>query len=126
MFCSNCGKQLPVGSVMCMACKTRVHVPAIAAVAAEIVPIVVAPPRAKPRSRVVYALLAILLGFIGVHNFYAGRVVRGLIQLAISVAGSALVFPLALVWLWAIIEIGAVSTDGSNVPMIWVPQKRNP
>ena len=69
-----------------------------------------------PKSRVAYILLGLFLGGLGIHNFYAGRVGAGVGQLLISLLLGWLVFPLFIVWLWVIIELFAVTTDGNGVP----------
>ncbi len=38
----------------------------------------------KPKSKIKAGLLAIFLGFLGVHNFYLGHKTKGIIQLLIS------------------------------------------
>ena len=80
---------------------------------------------AVPKSRILYQLLAFFLGGLGVHNFYAGRIVIGAIQLVITVIGggiSLIVFGspgvAALpVFVWVIVEIFAVKKDGRGIPM---------
>ena len=58
------------------------------------------------RSRVLYVILALLLGGLGLHNFYAGHIARAAFQLALSVAG---VFCAGIPWLvvipWVLIEV---------------------
>lgn len=66
------------------------------------------------KSRTVYVILAILLGQIGIHNFYAGYIGRGIAQLLISVLSFGLLFWIS--WIWAIIEICVVKIDGRSIP----------
>ena len=66
------------------------------------------------KSRTVYVILAILLGQIGIHNFYAGYIGRGVVQLLISVLSFGLLFWIS--WIWAIIEICVVKMDGRSIP----------
>ena len=61
-----------------------------------------------------YILLAIFLGEIGVHNFYAGYVGRGVAQLLITILSFGLLFWVS--WIWAIVELCVVSEDGNGVP----------
>lgn len=78
-------------------------------------PLVVAPvfqqaPAAPPKSRVLYVVLALFLGGLGVHNFYAGYNGRGAAQLVISlVTGFAGGF--FLVAIWSFVECFVVNTD---------------
>ena len=56
------------------------------------------------KSKVAAGVLAILLGQLGIHNFYLGYTKRGLIQLAVTVLLSwTYIAPIA-VWAWAVYE----------------------
>ena len=66
------------------------------------------------KSRIVYIVLALVFGEIGVHNFYAGFIGRGVAQLLITVLSFGLLFWIS--WIWAVIEICAVDHDGKGVP----------
>ena len=70
----------------------------------------------QPRkSRTLYVLLAWFFGYIGIHNFYAGRIRAGFVQLAISVIScGTLCFVSEL---WSIVEIFVIDTDGRGVAM---------
>ncbi len=68
-------------------------------------------PNAK--ERVAYVLLAIFLGNLGIHNFYAGYTSRAVTQLLIclltcGIGGIA-------TWIWAIIEAVTVEQDAKGV-----------
>ena len=63
------------------------------------------------KSRVVYILLGIFLGFLGIHNFYAGYVGRGVAQLLICLLLGWLVIPLFAVFIWIIVEVCTVNKD---------------
>lgn len=64
-------------------------------------------------SRVLYVILALVFGGLGVHNFAAGRYVRGGLQFATVCASPFTLFllliPLAL---WLLLDIVCVTTDG--------------
>ncbi len=76
-----------------------------------------------PKSRLAYILLALFLGTLGVHNFYAGRTGAGVAQLMITIfsfplmcagIGFATIFiPLV----WSLVEIVAVDRDGDGYPL---------
>jgi TM2 domain-containing membrane protein YozV len=113
VFCQQCGRQIPDQAKRCPVCNApRGQIP--------VATVVIAP---RPRNRAVYALLAVFLGFLAAHNFYAGRLIRAGIQLAISLGGAAFVVPVFVVWVWAIIEIGLIKTDGSGADMVWFPRR---
>jgi len=72
---------------------------------------------APPRNRLVFAFLAIGLGFLGLHNFYARQWLTGLLQLLLSVATSLMGFGIIASWLWAMVEALVVRKDGSGAEM---------
>ncbi|MFD2175088.1 TM2 domain-containing protein [Rhodobacter lacus] len=79
-----------------------------------------------PSALVAY-LLWFFLGFFGVHRFYLGRWISGLLMLILFGIGSALTFllvgyiPLALVGLWwaldALLIPGMIATDRAFLRM---------
>ncbi|MDA3872455.1 MAG: NINE protein [Kiritimatiellae bacterium] len=72
---------------------------------------------AAQKSRGVYIILALLLGLIGIHNFYAGRYGAGAFQLLLTIfLGWTIIVPV-FVFFWILIEMFAVKTDGKNRPM---------
>lgn len=66
------------------------------------------------KSRVVYIVLAILLGEIGVHNFYAGYVGKGIAQLLVTTLSLGLLFWIS--WIWSVIEACVITHDARCVP----------
>lgn len=67
----------------------------------------------QPRSRTTYIVLGIFLGFLGVHNFYAGYTGRAVGQLCLSVLTF---FSLSIIsWIWAIVEICVVEKDSAGI-----------
>jgi TM2 domain-containing membrane protein YozV len=65
------------------------------------------------KSRTAYIVLGIFLGALGVHNFYAGYVGRGVGQLCLTVL--TLGYLGIISWVWAIIEVCVVEKDGSGL-----------
>jgi TM2 domain-containing membrane protein YozV len=68
---------------------------------------------ANAKDRVAYVLLAVFLGNLGIHNFYAGYTSRAVTQLLIclltcGIGGIA-------TWIWAIIEAVTVEQDAKGV-----------
>ena len=91
MKCNYCGNEVPSGSLTCPSCGGPVQQP-------QGVPMQQAPQGVPPvqqgmipgqKSRTVYILLAFFLGTLGVHNFYAGRIVQGVVQSLITTLSSA-------------------------------------
>jgi TM2 domain-containing membrane protein YozV len=64
-----------------------------------------------PKSRLTYILLALFLGGLGVHNFYAGYSGKGITQLLLTLfLFWTVVVPIG-VWIWIIIEMCTVDSD---------------
>ena len=69
-----------------------------------------------PKKRSTYILLAVFLGSLGIHNFYAGYTGRGLAQLLIFVFTGWLILPAIAVFIWVLVEICSVTRDANNIP----------
>lgn len=67
-----------------------------------------------PKSRLIYILLAIFLGVLGIHNFYAGRMGSAVAQLLITLLSCGILS--FITWIWVIIDIITVQTDGEGRP----------
>ncbi len=66
------------------------------------------------RSRGVYIILGLFLGFFGIHNFYAGYLGRGLAQLLIVLVLGWFVIGLVIVSIWVIVELFTVTHDSAG------------
>lgn len=101
-FCSNCGSEIAPGAAFCGNCgapvAAKVEEPAATStVTQEVTPVAVttqAPVASaekvveiSPKRRLTAMLLGIFLGNFGVHNFYLGRIGRGVAQCILSVLG---------------------------------------
>ena len=77
MFCSKCGTQLNEGSTFCSRCGARVG-PVVeqAQVAADM----------SPKSRLTVTLLAALVGGVGAHRFYMGKIGTAVVMLLLGVS----------------------------------------
>lgn len=116
--CSGCGADIPSQEPVCPYCGASMPGDAVpsavpaASAAATAVPQPVGQGPAKVQQT--YLLLGILLGGLGIHNFYAGYTVKGIAQLLISVLSGG---SLAVVsWIWAIIEACTVKQDARGIP----------
>jgi len=65
-FCGECGTVIKVKAEICPSCGVRQLPPPVAA---------------NPRNKVVAALLAFFIGAFGIHRFYLGRTVSGVLYL---------------------------------------------
>lgn len=69
-------------------------------------------PQNPPISRVVYILLGLFLGSLGIHNFVAKRTGVAVAQLLITLLS---LFTLAFIsGIWALIDICTVTKDGEG------------
>ena len=71
------------------------------------------PNNSSAKDRVAYVLLAVFLGGIGIHNFYAGFTNRAIIQLLVSILSCGILW--FFMWIWAIIEACTVTQDANGV-----------
>ncbi len=92
MYCSRCGMTLDAGVITCPRCAEpldRGGQQASASCAPPVPPAYAAPghagaaydPYDSPKSRLVMLLLCIFVGVPGIHRFYAGRFITGIIWL---------------------------------------------
>lgn len=99
MYCVKCGREVPSEALYCPGCGSS------GTILNEQQPGV--------PSRLIYVLLAWLLGVLGIHNFYAGYWGRGLIQLL----GSCCFIGAPVVVLWVFFEVLFQTTDAYGRPM---------
>ena len=71
----------------------------------------------QPKSRLAYILLAIFLGGLGVHNFYAGYTKKAVIQLLLTLLLGWTGIAALVVLIWIILDIIQVTADANGVPM---------
>jgi TM2 domain-containing membrane protein YozV len=70
------------------------------------------------KSRGGYVVLGLLLGGLGIHNFYAGHNWRGVAQLILFVLTFWTCIMIPVIWMWVIIELFATDTDGWGRKMV--------
>ena len=112
MYCSNCVKEMSDDARFCPACGVAVSSSTLPPQQASEI---CASSVKNSKSRISYVLLGIFLGVLGVHNFYAGYLGRGAVQLLITLFLGWLVIPLFIVWIWCIVEICTVRFDAQGV-----------
>lgn len=66
-------------------------------------------------SRLIYILLALFLGSLGIHNFYAGYTKKAIIQLLMVFPGFVLILPPIIVMIWVLVDICTVTKDSAGV-----------
>lgn len=88
MFCENCGQEIENGAKFCPSCGTRCGGEANVPARQQPVPKWEAESDARggvsPKSRLIAALLAFFLGWLGIHRFYVGKIGTGIMQILTS------------------------------------------
>lgn len=142
MYCRNCGKEITPGANVCGQCGVPVgrgnhYCPNCGSETSELAVICVkcgagltpgaphanaggAPYTAQTKSRLVAGLLGVLLGALGIHNFYLGYTNKGIVQLLVCTVGSILcgIGPF-VAWVWGLVEgiqifTGTIHTDADG------------
>lgn len=111
-FCQGCGNKVSEGAEYCTFCGCGL---------AE-------QPGPNAKSKVAAGLLGILLGGLGVHNFYLGYTAKAVVQLVLTCVGILLtcvgvgVFLEMASWIWGLVEgililVGKINEDGMGNPL---------
>lgn len=111
-YCSNCGTANNTLNLQCSRCggpHPLMHI--------ELPQGLQPTPQIPLKKRSNFRLLGIFLGFFGIHNFYAGYIGKGIAQLLLTVFGGYFCFPLAAVWIWAIVEAIIVDREKNGRPL---------
>ena len=101
-FCGNCGKEVAPGAAVCMNCGFAI----------EDKPVV---DESLQKSKLVAGLLGILLGGLGIHNFYLGYTSKAVIDIVLSLF-------CGIGAIWGLIEgimilTGNIAVDANGVPL---------
>ena len=80
MFCVKCGESISDDVTFCPKCGAKISEGAETTAVAPVEDV-------SPKSRLAALLLGIFLGGLGIHNFYLGRIGRGIGQLILGVLG---------------------------------------
>ena len=103
-FCPNCGVEVSADQIVCVKCGVSLSDQGLS----------VAPYDGKAKDKTTFLVLGILLGALGVHNFYAGYTAKGVIQLCITVLSCGFLGVVSSIW--GIIDAVTVDKDASGVP----------
>src|SRR4051812_10396853 len=106
MYCNYCGQQIPQSNTVCPAC---------GAAAGVIVQHVYGnPANADPqaKSKLAAILLCVFAGYLGVHRFYLGYTLTGLLQF-FTVGGCGIWWPIDLI----LLATGGLSVDSDGRPL---------
>lgn len=133
MFCRNCGNQMDPQAVVCVKCGVPAgqgnnycpHCGAQTAPDAAVctqcgVAFAQPVPVGEQKSKMAAGLLGILLGALGIHNFYLGYTGKAVAQLLISVLSCG--FLAVASEIWGLVEgiqilTGSIKTDAKGIPL---------
>jgi TM2 domain-containing membrane protein YozV len=69
------------------------------------------------KSRGVFIILGILLGLLGIHNFYAGYYGKGAVQLIVTLLLGWVIIGIFITGIWVIVELITVTQDANGNAM---------
>ncbi|MBQ7347690.1 MAG: TM2 domain-containing protein [Clostridia bacterium] len=104
-FCHNCGKELTPGAVYCMNCGFAAQQSA--------------PTGTEQKSKLAAGLLGILLGWLGVHNFYLGFTGKAVAQLILGLLGCTTIISV----IWGLVEGIQILTSNEPKDARGIPLK---
>lgn len=116
-FCQNCGQSVTPEAQVCIHCGHMLYGAPTGSYAGYSNG---TPAYPLHKSRIAAGILAILVGALGIHNFYLGYNARGTIQLLVSVLTCGIgAGPMAI---WALVEgimllCGSTSYDARGIPL---------
>ena len=107
--CPDCGRQVSTEAAACPGCGRPMATTTRPPFAAQTMDTL------APRNRSTYIILGVLLGGLGIHNFYAKHYARGAVQLAIT-ATLGWVFGIGLVitFVCVLVDLFSVTSDGAG------------
>ncbi len=110
MFCKNCGNEIEPNAEFCGKCGTKIDpIPTYQGVVQN-----------PGKSKIAAGILGILVGGLGVHNFYLGYTSKGVAQLLISLLSCGTLAAASSIW--GLIEgililTGSINCDASGAPL---------
>lgn len=123
MFCRNCGQNIPDDATVCEVCGTPVENDEVIGQADSVSYSDNSVQGGAPKSKVVAGILGILLGSLGIHNFYLGYTTKGIIQIVLTVAGFLTCgITSAASAVWGLVEgililVGNINKDANGNPL---------
>ena len=106
-YCQNCGKEVNENAYVCLNCGAKL---------AEFK----TNTNSNSKSKLAAGLLAIFLGWLGVHNFYLGYNGKGIAQLLLSLLSFGLLSFITGLWGFTegkLILVGSINVDANGVPL---------
>ncbi len=108
MYCRYCGHKLEDEALFCGKCGSRVDLTSGSAA------------KTRSKSKVAAGLLGLILGSLGVHNFYLGYTTKAVIQLCLTILSGGILSTASFIWGFVegiLIFTGTIKCDASGVPL---------
>lgn len=99
MYCEHCGSKLEKGAAFCTNCGAPVTASKINSESVN-----ESYQETSSKSKVAAGVLGIMLGGLGVHNFYLGYTGKAVAQLLLSTIGAIIIFGPIISSIWGFIE----------------------
>ncbi len=116
--CPFCSKTIPTSATICSFCGDDVSFGARGASGINVAPTSQRFVRTA-KSRGIFIILGVLLGLLGIHNFYAGYYGKGAVQLAItSILGWLFYIGIIITAIWVLIDLFTVTEDADGNKMV--------
>lgn len=114
MYCSKCGAQNYEDANYCTQCGQELNNQTQQSYDRPVV--------SESKSKLAAGILGILLGIIGIHNFYLGYTQKAVIQLLLGTIGAILIIGPIISGVWGLIEgimilTGSIAVDANGVPL---------
>jgi len=109
-YCPNCKAATPAGAGFCGSCGTKL----------DDAPVFEGVVKNPGKSKIAAGILGILLGGLGIHNFYLGFIGKGLAQLLISLLSCGAFAAVSSIWGLVegiLILTGSINCDASGTPL---------
>lgn len=95
-FCHNCGSQTHSEQIVCIRCGVSLSTKSTKSDSEE--------QKIEKKDKFVAAMLALFLGGLGIHRFYLGDPMSGVIRLIITFVGAFIIIGPFITAIWALIE----------------------
>lgn len=108
MFCQKCGKEIADGAQFCQYCGQQVN----GAIQQQPQQVIIVKKEREPKSQFVAIFLCIFLGMIGIHDFYLGKNIAGVLKILVLLLLGWLYIGLIINIFWCIFDFIAILCKG--------------
>jgi TM2 domain-containing membrane protein YozV len=123
-LCQNCGAEIQPGTIKCAYCGAALQPSAVMPPTMQpgmaVPPPAMVPVGVEQKSKIAAGVLGILVGWLGVHNFYLGFTGKAVAQLLLTILTCG--YGGMISGIWGLIEgililTGGISRDARGVPL---------